>query len=69
MLNSICIFGDSVAKGVVLNSDAGRYALLKDSFANRIAAEKKIEAGFNPKFFKLPERLCEGNPCRKSSEC
>ncbi|HBG75548.1 MAG TPA: hypothetical protein DDW86_01150 [Clostridiales bacterium] len=42
MLNSICIFGDSVAKGVVLNSDAGRYALLKDSFANRIAAEKKI---------------------------
>ena len=42
MLNSICILGDSVAKGVVLNSDAGRYALLKDSFANRIASEKNI---------------------------
>lgn len=38
MINSICIFGDSVAKGVVLDSVSEKYVLLKDSFANRLKA-------------------------------
>jgi lysophospholipase L1-like esterase len=38
MINSVCIFGDSVAKGVVLDSVSKKYVLLKDSFANRLNA-------------------------------
>ena len=43
MLNNICIFGDSVAKGVVLNTESGKYVLLKDSFANRVMEEDRIQ--------------------------
>lgn len=34
MSASICLFGDSIMKGVVLNDMRGRYTLLKKSFAN-----------------------------------
>lgn len=36
MLENICIFGDSVSKGVVLDEASKKYVLLKDSFANRV---------------------------------
>ncbi len=34
MDNSICIFGDSIMKGVVFDAIRGRYTFLKNSFAN-----------------------------------
>ena len=34
MIDSVCVFGDSVAKGVVLDSASERYVLLTDSFVN-----------------------------------
>jgi acyl-CoA thioesterase-1 len=43
MINNICIFGDSVAKGVVLNAESGKYVLLRDSFANRVMEEEQIQ--------------------------
>jgi lysophospholipase L1-like esterase len=46
-LESICIFGDSIAKGVALDSDKGKYVLLKDSFANMIAASGVKVANFS----------------------
>ena len=36
MIDSVCIFGDSVAKGVVLDGVSKKYVLLKDSFANLV---------------------------------
>jgi len=33
-MNTICLFGDSIGKGVVLDAIRGRYLLLKNSFAN-----------------------------------
>lgn len=34
MIDSICIFGDSIIKGVILDGMRGRYTILKNSFAN-----------------------------------
>ncbi|NTV90695.1 MAG: SGNH/GDSL hydrolase family protein [Clostridiales bacterium] len=34
MDNSICIFGDSIIKGVIFDGMRGRYSFLKNSFAN-----------------------------------
>lgn len=36
MSHSICVFGDSLTKGVVFDSALKKYILLKNSFANRI---------------------------------
>lgn len=36
MIDSVCMFGDSVAKGVVLDSVSQKYVLLRESFANRV---------------------------------
>ncbi len=36
MLDSVCIFGDSVSKGVILDSVSKKYVLLKDSFVNLV---------------------------------
>ncbi|MDR2771657.1 MAG: SGNH/GDSL hydrolase family protein [Clostridiales Family XIII bacterium] len=38
-MNSICIFGDSISKGVVFDAVKKKYSMLKNSFANRFAAE------------------------------
>ena len=38
-MNSICIFGDSIAKGVIFDAVKKKYALLKDSFANKLGGE------------------------------
>lgn len=37
MGQSICILGDSVAKGVIFDTQKNRYVILKECFANRIA--------------------------------
>lgn len=34
MIDSICVFGDSIIKGVIFDGIRGRYTLLKNSFAN-----------------------------------
>lgn len=42
MIHSICILGDSVAKGVVFDEVRNKYRLLKDSFAQIIASQQNI---------------------------
>lgn len=42
MINSVCIFGDSVAKGVVFDAVRNRYSLLKESFANIVERQQHI---------------------------
>lgn len=42
MINSVCIFGDSVAKGVVFDTVKNKYRLLKDSFANIVESQQNI---------------------------
>jgi lysophospholipase L1-like esterase len=38
VLKSLCLFGDSVTKGVVLDASRNRYSFLKDSFVNCFAS-------------------------------
>lgn len=38
MLKSLCMFGDSVARGVILEESKNRYSFLKDSFVNSFAS-------------------------------
>ncbi|HVI40295.1 MAG TPA: SGNH/GDSL hydrolase family protein [Anaerovoracaceae bacterium] len=42
MINSVCIFGDSVAKGVVFDAVKNKYRLLKESFANIVERQQNI---------------------------
>lgn len=42
MINSVCIFGDSVAKGVVFDTVKNKYRLLKESFANIVERQQNI---------------------------
>jgi len=42
MKGSVCIFGDSVAKGVVFDGARKKYGLLKDSFANIVGSRQNI---------------------------
>ena len=42
MVNSICIFGDSVAKGVIFDAVKNKYSLLKESFANIMQKQQQI---------------------------
>ena len=42
MINSVCIFGDSVARGVVFDAVRNRYSLLKESFANIMEKQQHI---------------------------
>lgn len=39
MIKKVCVIGDSVARGVVLNGETEKYVLLKDCFANRMEEE------------------------------
>jgi len=47
---SLCLFGDSVAKGVVLDSVKNKYTFLKDSFANAFAAATGVAVDNFAKF-------------------
>lgn len=42
MIHSVCIFGDSVAKGVVFDAVKNKYRLLKESFANIVERQQNI---------------------------
>ena len=42
MINSVCIFGDSVAKGVVFDAVKNKYRLLKESFVNIVESQQNI---------------------------
>lgn len=42
MVNSICIFGDSVAKGVIFDAVKNKYILLRESFANIMQKQQQI---------------------------
>lgn len=47
---SVCVFGDSVAKGVVYDEVKKKYRFLKDSFVNLFSKEEKIEVKNYAKF-------------------
>ena len=42
MIYSVCIFGDSVARGVVFDAVKNKYSLLKESFANIVERQQNI---------------------------
>lgn len=42
MINSVCIFGDSVAKGVIFDAVKNKYRLLKESFVNIVERQQNI---------------------------
>lgn len=42
MINSVCIFGDSVAKGVIFDTVKNKYRLLKESFVNIVERQQNI---------------------------
>lgn len=42
MIHSVCIFGDSVAKGVVFDAVRNKYSLLKESFVNIVERQQNI---------------------------
>jgi acyl-CoA thioesterase-1 len=42
MIHSVCIFGDSVAKGVVFDAVKNKYSLLKESFAKIVERQQNI---------------------------
>lgn len=42
IIHSICIFGDSVAKGVIFDAVKKKYRLLKESFANIVEQQQNI---------------------------
>ena len=50
MINSICIFGDSIIKGVVFDGIRGRYTFLKNSFANIFGMSTGIRVDNYAKF-------------------
>lgn len=50
MASSICIFGDSVAKGVVFDAVKNKYSLLKESFAHIIERQQNIAISNYAKF-------------------
>jgi len=50
MLVSLCLFGDSVAKGVVFDSVMNKYTFLKDSFVNAFAAATGVAVDNFAKF-------------------
>ena len=42
IINSVCVFGDSVAKGVIFDAVKNKYSLLKDSFVNIVEKKQNI---------------------------
>ncbi|NLJ31869.1 MAG: SGNH/GDSL hydrolase family protein [Clostridiales bacterium] len=50
MIQSVCVFGDSVAKGVIFDSVHQKYILLKDSFLNLLSRAGNIAVNNYSKF-------------------
>jgi hypothetical protein len=42
MIQSVCIFGDSVAKGVVFDAVKKKYRILKESFVNIMERQQNV---------------------------
>ncbi len=49
-MKKICLFGDSISKGVVFDTIKNRYVYVKESFAKLISAEKQVEIANHAKF-------------------
>jgi len=49
-MKSICLFGDSIGKGVILDTIRGRYKLLKNSFANLFSTNTGVSVKNYSKF-------------------
>lgn len=47
---TICLFGDSLSKGIICDPDTGRYIFLKDCFASLVAADGKLGVSNYSKF-------------------
>ena len=39
----ICLFGDSITRGVIYDENKGKYAFLKESFVNLLSSRQKVE--------------------------
>ncbi len=50
MIKSICVFGDSIIKGVIFDAIRGRYIFLKNSFANIFGRNTGIKVDNYAKF-------------------
>lgn len=50
MINSICIFGDSIMKGIIFDAIRGRYIFLKNSFLNILGKNSNIKMDNYAKF-------------------
>ena len=50
MADTACVFGDSVAKGVVLDNEKNRYGLLKNCFAHQLAETLSLSVTNYAKF-------------------
>lgn len=50
MINSICVFGDSIIRGVIFDAIRGRYIFLKNSFANLFGKNTGIRVDNYAKF-------------------
>lgn len=50
MVNSICVFGDSIIRGVVFDGIRGRYIFLKNSFANLFGMNTGVKVENYAKF-------------------
>ena len=43
MMNGLCVWGDSIAKGVIYDEKRGRYAICRENCLGRLGREKGIE--------------------------
>ncbi len=59
MIQSVCIFGDSVSKGVIFDSVRNKYILLKDSFVGTIEHNTNISISNYSKFGCTITKGCE----------
>ena len=42
MVHSVCVFGDSISKGVFFDAAKNKYRLLKDGFTSLVGKQKDI---------------------------
>lgn len=49
-MSSVCIFGDSVSKGIIFDAAKNKYSILKDSFVNLIQKQQNIAISNYSKF-------------------
>jgi len=62
---NICVFGDSITKGVVFDDVKNKYTFLKDSFVNLVQAETSVEI---KNFAKFGSTTVKGSEIMKKHE-